>query len=62
MTRIFASYDPADPTVWRLEQPYVRQTSLGELTVPAGFIWNGCSAPRWLWGSCRVGAATRAQR
>jgi hypothetical protein len=48
--RIFASYNPADPTVWRLESAYCRATSLGLIAVPAGFVWNGCSIPRALWG------------
>jgi uncharacterized protein DUF1353 len=49
--RIFASYDPANPTVWRLEAPYCRATSLGLITVPVGFQWDGCSTPRFLWSA-----------
>jgi Protein of unknown function (DUF1353) len=49
MSRIFCSYDVANPTVWRLETPYSRHTSLGEITVPGGFLWDGCSTPRVLW-------------
>lgn len=49
MRRVVCSYDVADPTVWRLEQVYMRHTSLGEITVPVGFLWEGCSTPRILW-------------
>lgn len=47
--RIFCSYDPAAPEVWRLERPYGRITSCGQITVPAGFAWDGMSIPRALW-------------
>lgn len=47
--RIFASYDPGAPAVWRLERPYSRNTSCGPITVPAGFAWDGASVPRALW-------------
>ena len=61
--RIYASYDMRDPRRRRLEKPYSRTTSvLGEITVPAGFAWDGASIPRILhgilpiWGA-HVGAA-----
>ena len=45
--RIYASYDMHDPLKWGLEQDYSRTTkALGEITVPAGFIWDGASTPR----------------
>jgi uncharacterized protein DUF1353 len=47
--RIFCSYVPSSPRDWRLERSYTRLTSIGELTVPSGFIWDGCSVPRFLW-------------
>ena len=55
--RIHASYDMHDPRRRRLEKPYSRTTSvLGEITVPAGFAWDGASIPRILTASCRPGA------
>ena len=61
--RIYASYDMRDPRRRRLEKSYSRTTSvLGEITVPAGFAWDGASIPRILhgilptWGA-HVGAA-----
>ena len=61
--RIYASYDMQDPRRRRLEKSYSRTTSvLGEITVPAGFAWDGASIPRILhgilptWGA-HVGAA-----
>jgi len=49
MTVIHCSYDIAQPHVWHLEQPYTRTTSIGTVTVPPGFLWDGASVPRVLW-------------
>ena len=47
--RIHASYDMRDPLKWGLEPNYSRETSaLGVVTVPAGFIWDGASTPRFM--------------
>lgn len=40
--RIVCSYDVNNPTVWRLEQEYIRNN----LHVPKGFIWDGASVPK----------------
>jgi hypothetical protein len=47
--RISCSYDTMSPTVWTLQEPYARATSIGVVTVPGGFVWDGASVPRILW-------------
>ena len=42
-------YDPADPDVWTLAQDYTRETSLGTVTVPAGFVTDLASVPNQVW-------------
>jgi hypothetical protein len=49
MTTIHCSYEVAHPDVWHLEQPYTRKTSIGTVTVPQRFVWDGASVPRVLW-------------
>jgi hypothetical protein len=49
MTTIHCSYDVAHPHVWRLQQPYIRKPSIGTVTVPPRFVWDGASVPRVLW-------------
>ena len=49
MTTIHCSYKVAHPDVWHLEQPYTRKTSIGIVTVPPCFVWDGASVPRVLW-------------
>jgi Protein of unknown function (DUF1353) len=49
MTTIHCSYEVAEPDVWHLEQPYTRKTSIGTVTVPPRFAWDGASVPRVLW-------------
>ena len=46
MSRIHVSWDPTHPGTWRLEQPYERETSIGTITVPAGFETDFASIPR----------------
>jgi Protein of unknown function (DUF1353) len=47
--RIFCSYDTQLPEVWRLETAYSRATSMGTITVPVGFVWDGASVPKRFW-------------
>jgi hypothetical protein len=49
MTTIHCSYEVAHPDVWHLEQSYTRKTSIGTVTVPPRFVWDGASVPRVLW-------------
>jgi hypothetical protein len=49
MKTIHCWYDTDDPGVWYLDQSYTRETSIGTVTVPAGFKWDGASVPRILW-------------
>ena len=42
-------YDPADADVWTLAQDYVRETSIGTITVPAGFKTDLASVPNQVW-------------
>lgn len=42
-------YDPAYPDVWTLAQDYTRETSLGTITVPAGFVTDLASVPNQVW-------------
>ena len=43
------TYDPAYPDVWTLAQDYTRETSLGMITVPAGFVTDLASVPNQVW-------------
>src|SRR5688572_18156670 len=49
-TRVWCSYDPAMPAVWRLEREYARATSVGVVAVREGFLSDGASIPRHLHG------------
>jgi hypothetical protein len=49
MTRIYLSYDTSDPENWTLDQPYQRDTAIGSVTVPKGFVTDLASTPRTLW-------------
>ena len=48
MSRIHVSWDPREPGVWRLEQPYERETSIGTITIPKDFETDLASIPRTL--------------
>ena len=47
--RIHVSYHPDHPDLWTLEQDYVRETSIGQITVPKGFVTDLASTPFQLW-------------
>ena len=49
MSGIFVFYDTDNPNVWRLTQTYERQTSIGPLVVPVGFVTDLASTPRTVW-------------
>jgi Protein of unknown function (DUF1353) len=49
MTTIRCSYEVSHADVWHLEHPYIRKTSIGTVTVPSRFVWDGASVPRILW-------------
>lgn len=44
--RINVSYDLDKPVSWKLECPVTCRTSLGDITVPGGFCWDGVSVPQ----------------
>lgn len=48
--RLFLAYDPDEADdEWTLLQPYSRETSLGTITVPAGFRTDLASVPWQVW-------------
>ncbi len=40
-----------------IDQPYIRLTPDGLLTLKKGYCWNGASGPTWDTKSCRRGSA-----
>jgi Protein of unknown function (DUF1353) len=46
---IHLAFDPREPDVWVLDQDYVRDTSIGQITVPAGFETDLASSPWQMW-------------
>lgn len=49
MPRIHISADPREPEVWTLDRPYQRETSIGPIVVPQGFVTDLASTPRQVW-------------
>ena len=46
---IQVSFDPEKYEEWILTAPYVRDTSIGRIEVPAGFITDLASIPQQVW-------------
>jgi hypothetical protein len=46
---IVCSYESLTPTVWTLCKDYSRNTTIGLVAVPTGFVWDGASVPRIFW-------------
>lgn len=42
-------WNPREPEIWTLDQPYERQTSIGPICVPEGFCTDGASVPNTVW-------------
>lgn len=51
MVRFLTELDvtPVGPQRWRLNTPLVCDTDYGRITVPARFVTDGASVPRFLW-------------
>jgi Protein of unknown function (DUF1353) len=43
------SFNPAKYEEWVLTQPYVRETTIGSVKVPVGFVTDLASIPMQLW-------------
>jgi Protein of unknown function (DUF1353) len=46
---IHLSFDVHSPNVFKLDEPYERETAIGKITVPAGFETDLASVPWQLW-------------